>query len=239
MSVHKRAWSVWGGNKVSILLPWISLEWINLGRLTPHWVFLSGFRWIQNGTWQLSKWLTAAPCICPNCYHCSCPTFLPTDHSYLQVACMREKNWYICCWILPAWKKNRRLAVKQAVCLTWRCCFLFFLLFCPDSKWRAHWNLPKTCITRTYHLCIWLADFHWPTHVFQPTHRSRVQHTEQSAFSVTNLPSGSWHHRGKAHKQASGSSKTLQTSRSRRNLTCSMAWHCLVKNPLLLPAILS
>lgn len=76
-----------------------------------------------------------------------------------------------------------------------------------------------------------MAGFHWPTHVFQPTHRSRLQHTEQSAFSLTNLSSRSWHHRGEAHKQAPGSSKTLETSQSRGNLTCSGRWCCLVGIP--------
>lgn len=156
--------------------------------------------------------------------------FQPTPLSYWQVS--HERSWNICYEILPAWKKTQ----KKQLHLTLRVlCFIFFL-YCPDSKWRAHWNLPKTCIPRTYHLCIWLADFHWTTHVFQPAHGSGIQHTEQSAFSVTNLPSRSWHHRGEARKQAPGSSKTLQTSWSRGNLAYSIVQHCLIKNPLLLPA---
>lgn len=183
---------------------------------------------------------------CPLCLYCQncCQCFWPRDLSLSAHTTLILKN--------VTWEKLENLLWNSTSFSEYQnFCYeklpkqadvfnikgsLFFFFHSPDSKWRTHRNLPQTCIPRTHHLCVWLADFHWSAYVFQPAHRSRIQHTEQSAFSVTNLPSKSWHHRGKAHKQAPGSSKTLQTSWSRGNLTCSIVWHCPVENPLLLPA---
>lgn len=203
---------------------------------SSHCVVFTDVRLIQNGTQQSPKQLDTV-------HHVSTAKIVvvasvPNGLSFSTHTTVILTN--------VIWEKLKHLLwnsasleekTKEAVTFNVKSPFLyFFFLYCPDSKWRAHWNLPKTCIPRTCHLCIWLADFHWTTHVFQPAHRSRIQHTEQSAFSVTNLPSRSRHHRGKAHKQAPGSSKTLQTSWSRGNLTYTIVWHCLIKNPLLLPA---
>lgn len=116
-------------HKVSILLPWISLEWISLGRLLTgcFWVVSDEFRMVHDSCpndWVLppapAQTVTTAPAqpFCPQ------TTLTPTS-----MACMREKNWNICYRILPAWKQNRRLAVKEPVCLTWRFCFLSFFFF--------------------------------------------------------------------------------------------------------------
>lgn len=115
--------------KVSILLPWISLEWINLGRVLPgcFWVVSSKFKVVHDSCpsdWILPPASAQTIPIAPAQPFCPQTTLIPTSE-----ACVREKNCYICCQILPAWKKNRRLAVKQAVCLTWRCCFLSFFFF--------------------------------------------------------------------------------------------------------------